>query len=329
MTEARSGAGGAAYASRPAEPERNRLEVRRRGFGFGYLLVLLGACCWSLGGLFVRSTSNVDAWQIVFYRSWVVLMAMGGFMALRYRSRLVQVFRNAGINAAIAGIALGLAGLAFIMSLFYTTVAQAIFMVGIAPFTAAMLGWWILGERVKSATWTAMVIALCGLAIMLWGTASGGFNGNVLALYSAFCFSCYSVLLRWGQKTDMTASIVWNAIFLILFSTVILLVPNVLRDGTGVQTLVVGWWNFLVIAAMGLVQLSLGLVLFTKGSRTVPAAELALLALAEPMLGPIWVWLAFGEVPALTTLVGGAVILSALVFQILATARRNVFSSSP
>jgi drug/metabolite transporter (DMT)-like permease len=305
---------GAAYAGSRKKRARS---------GFGYLLVLLGACCWSLGGLFVRSTEDIDAWQIIFYRSWVVLIAMGGFMALRYRSRLTNVFREAGLNAAIAGIALGLAGLTFVMALFYTTVAQAIFMVGIAPFTAAMLGRWILGERVKSATWMAMAIALGGLSIMLWGTTGGGFNGNVLALYSAFCFSCYSVLLRWGQNTDMTASIVWNAIFLIAFGTVVLLVPNALRDGAGTATLLVGWWNFIVIAAMGIVQLSIGLVLFTKGSKTVPAAELALLALAEPMLAPIWVWLAFGEVAAVTTLIGGAVILTALVFQILSTARRE------
>jgi drug/metabolite transporter (DMT)-like permease len=295
---------------------------RRRRAGLGFVLALLGACCWSFGGLFVRSTEGVDAWQIIFYRSWVVLATMGGFMALRYRSRLARVFAEAGINAPIAGIALGLAGLTFVMSLFHTTVAQAIFMVGIAPFTAAMLGWWILGERVRSATWIAMAIALGGLGIMLWGTTGGGVTGNVLALYSAFCFSCYSVLLRWGQKTDMTASIVWNAIFLILFSTIILLVPNPLRAGWGIETLQVGWLNLAIIAAMGVIQLTLGLVLFTKGSKTVPAAELALLALAEPMLSPIWVWLAFGEVPAATTLIGGAVILTALAFQILATARR-------
>jgi drug/metabolite transporter, DME family len=315
MTTVRAGGRSETYPGSP-------IGLRQKRSGIGFLLVLSGACCWSLAGLFVRSTEDVDAWQIIFYRSWVVLAAMGGFMALRYRSRLGRIFRDAGINAAIAGIALGLAGLTFVMSLFYTTVAQAIFMVGIAPFTSAMLGRWMLGERVKSATWMAMVIALGGLGIMLWGTTGGGFNGNVLALYSAFCFSCYSVLLRWGQKTDMTASIVWNAVFLILFSTVILIIPNALRDGSGVQTLLVGSWNLLVIAAMGLIQLTLGLVLFTQGSKTVPAAELALLALAEPMLSPIWVWLAFGEVPAVTTLVGGAVILSALAFQILATARR-------
>lgn len=297
-----------------------RRQAQRARLGFA--LALLGACCWSFGGLFVRSTEGVDAWQIIFYRSWVVLATMGGYMALRYRSRLVAVFVEAGINAPIAGIALGLAGLTFVMALFHTTVAQAIFMVGIAPFTAALLGRWILGERVRSATWIAMTIALGGLAIMLWGTAGGGFTGNVLALYSAFCFSCYSVLLRWGQKTDMTASIVWNAMFLIVFSGIVLIIPTALREEAGLETLQVGSWNLLVIGAMGVIQLTLGLVLFTRGSKTVPAAELALLALAEPMLSPIWVWLAFGEVPAATTLAGGAVILAALVFQIIATARR-------
>src|SRR6185312_9245523 len=149
-------------------------------------LTLLGACCWSFGGLFVRSTSDIDAWQIIFYRSWVVLAVTGGYMALRYRSQLGPVFRVAGINALIAGIALGLAGLLFMLSLFYTTVAQAVFMGGIAPFTSALLAWWMLGERVKRPTWIAMVTALLGLATMLWGTGGGGLNGSMLALLSAF-----------------------------------------------------------------------------------------------------------------------------------------------
>jgi drug/metabolite transporter, DME family len=294
------------------------LRARRGQVSYGVAFTLLGACCWSLGGLFVRSTENVDGWQIIFYRSWVVLVIMSLAMGLRHRGRLLTVLRAAGINAAIAGVALGLAGLTFVMSLFYTTVAQAIFMVGVTPFTAALLGWWILGERVHGSTWIAMLIALAGLAVMLWGSTGGGFTGAVLALYSAFCFSCYSVLLRWGQKTDMTASIVWNGAFLILFSTFVLLVPTPLRDHTGIEAFAVGWRNFLIIVAMGVIQLSLGLALFTRGSKTVPAAELALLSLAEPMLSPLWVWLAFDEVPSASTLVGGAVILAALVFRILA-----------
>jgi drug/metabolite transporter (DMT)-like permease len=293
-----------------------------RHFNFGFVLTLLGACCWSFGGLFVRTTSDIDAWQIIFYRSFVVLAVTGGYMALRYRSQLGPVFRVAGINALIAGVALGLAGLLFMLSLFYTTVAQAVFMGGIAPFTSALLAWWILAERVKRPTWIAMVMALVGLTTMLWGTAGGGLNGSVLALFSAFCFSCYSVLLRSGQKTEMTASIIWNAIFLILFSGAVLVLPTGLREAGGLSDFAVGWRNIAVIIAMGLVQLSLGLALFTKGSRTVPAAELALLALAEPMLAPIWVWAAYGEVPAAATLAGGAIILSALVYRSLTTARR-------
>jgi DME family drug/metabolite transporter len=293
-----------------------------RHFNFGFVLTLLGACCWSFGGLFVRSTSDIDAWQIIFYRSFVVLAVTGGYMALRYRSQLGQVFRAAGINALIAGVALGLAGLLFMLSLFYTTVAQAVFMGGIAPFTSALLAWWILGERVKRPTWIAMVMALVGLTTMLWGTAGGGLNGSVLALLSAFCFSCYSVLLRSGQKTEMTASIIWNVVFLILFSGAVLVLPTGLHEVGGLADFAVGWRNIAVIVAMGLVQLSLGLALFTKGSKTVPAAELALLALAEPMLAPIWVWAAYGEVPAAGTLAGGAIILSALAYRSLTTARR-------
>jgi drug/metabolite transporter (DMT)-like permease len=279
---------------------------------------LLGACCWSLGGFFTRATHGIDAWQIIFYRSWVVLIIMGTVMLIQHRSRVLSIFHEAGTSAAIAGIALGLAGLTFVLALFYTTVAQAIFMVGITPFSSAVLGWWILRERVRRSTWIAMVAALFGFGIMLGGTSLRGFSGSVLALYSAFSFSCYSVLLRWGQHTDMNASIIWNALFLIALSGLILLVPTPLRAGVGSGDFAIGWWNLVIVIAMGAIQLTLGLALFTIGSKTVPAAELALLALLEPVLAPIWVWLAFGEVPPVPTLAGGAVIMAALLGRIVA-----------
>ncbi|MGH6873416.1 MAG: DMT family transporter, partial [Aestuariivirgaceae bacterium] len=156
---------------RDSLPPGQRLErTGLRHFNFGFVLTLLGACCWSFGGLFVRTTRDIDAWQIIFFRSCVLLAITSGYLALRYRSRLWPMFRAAGINALIAGIALGLAGLLFMLSLFYTTVAQAVFMGGIAPFASALLAWWALGERVKGATWIAMAVALFGLATMLWGT---------------------------------------------------------------------------------------------------------------------------------------------------------------
>lgn len=290
----------------------------------GVALVLAGATCWSLGGVLVRLTEGIDAWQVVFYRSLVVLVVISVWIRSVHGSQSLAVVRRAGWTAAVAGIAAGLAGLSFVASLFYTTVAQSIFMLGIAPFCAALLGWWILRERVQGITWTGMMIALAGLGIMLVGGPGGGsFVGSVLALYSAFAFACYSVLLRWGQKTEMGVAQIWNALFLIPFTGLFLLLPTPLRDTSGFDALAIGWHNVPPVAFMGVVQLSLGMILFTRGSRGVPAAQLVLLTLIEPILGPVWAWLVVGEVPAVATVVGGGVIISAIAVQVLLSGQRR------
>jgi len=284
----------------------------------GVAFALAGPVCWSLGGLLIRITHDIDAWQIIFYRSITVLIVMGAWVWLNNRGALWRTVREAGINAVVAGIAVGTAGLTFVVAIFYTTVAQAIFMVGIAPFCSAMLGWWLLRERLSRITWGTMVIAAAGLFVMVGGELRPGEAvGIILALYSAFCFSCYSVLLRWGQRTDMTVAVIWNAVYLIIFSGLVMLLPIPLRSTHGLDSLAVGWQNLAVIIFMGAVQLSLGMILFTRGSRVVPAAELALLALMEPTLAPLWVFLAVGEVPQIGTLIGGAVIMGAIVIQVL------------
>jgi DME family drug/metabolite transporter len=297
--------------------------MRRRivpGYGFGILLGIAAATCWSLGGVLVRLTDGIDSWQIVLYRSLTVLILMGAWMALTHGRRAFAVIRHAGLNGVVAGIAVGLAGLCFVLSLFYTTVAQSIFMTGITPFCAAFLAWWLLGERVGWASFGAMVIALIGLGIMVAGSLGNtSFIGTLLALFSAFAFSCYSVLLRYGQQTDMTAALIWNALFLCLLSLIALLAPTPLRSSFGPGELAIGWTNYMWVTLMGAVQLTLGLVLFTLASRSVPAAQLALLALVEPTLGPIWAFLAVNEVPPVSTVIGGVVVMSAIVIQVLAT----------
>ncbi|HUF45138.1 MAG TPA: DMT family transporter [Aestuariivirgaceae bacterium] len=298
--------------------------------GLGIAMVLGGVLCWSSGGVLVRLTDGIDVWQIMFYRSIVVLMVISAWIWSIHGRQSVVIVRAAGWTAAIAGIAAGVAGLSFIAALFRTTVAQTVFMIGIAPFCAALLGWWILRERVQGATWAGMMIALLGLGLMLAGGPGGGsFVGSVLALYSAFAFACYSVLLRWGQNTEMVAAQIWNALFLIPFTAIILLLPTPLRDTGGFHALMIGWHNVPLVLVMGAVQLSLGMILFTRGSRTVPAAQLSLLALAEPMLAPLWAWLVVAEVPAPATVAGGVVILSAIAVQVLLlTRRRGQFAHS-
>ena len=253
----------------------------------GYAFAAAGAACWSLGGALVRLTENVDLWQIIFYRSLTVLLCMGLWLGLRFRSAFFARLADAGLNAVIAGVAVGIAGLTFVAALFYTTVAQAIFMTGITPFLSAMLGFWILREKIPPITWLAMTVALIGMGVIFAGNAGGGaLTGTILAIYSAFCFSCYAVLLRWGQRTEMSVALIWNALFLLVISALIMLLPVGVREHAGAASFMIGWKNLAVIGVMGAVQLTLGLILFTVGSRSVPAAQLSLIALIEPTLSP-------------------------------------------
>ena len=203
------------------------MSPRTFSYAAGVAFTAAGATCWSLGGALVRLTDGIDAWQIIFYRSVTILILMGLWLSWRFGSTLPHHMVNAGLNAVIAGVAVGTAGLTFVIALFYTTVAQVIFMVGITPFLSAILGFWILRERIPPITWAAMTIALTGMGVIFYGTGSGGaITGTALALYSAFCFSCYAVMLRWGQKTEMSVALIWNAIYLILFAGAVMLLPT-------------------------------------------------------------------------------------------------------
>jgi len=294
-------------------------------YGLGVLLAASGALCWSMGGALVRLTDHIDAWQIVFYRSVTVLICMGILLSARHGTNLPLRFAEAGWNGFIAGLAVALAGLTFIISLFYTTVAQSIFMVGLAPFCSAFLGLWILRERVPHVTWLAMLIALIGMAVILYGASnsSGSVIGAIISIYSAFSFSCYNVALRWGQRTDMTVALIWNALILIVVTAAMLLLPTGLREQHGAQEFLIGLPNLAACIIMGAIQLTLGLMLYTWGSRAVPAAQLSLIALAEPTVSPLWAWLAVGELPPIATFAGGAVILIAIIVQATFGSRRQ------
>ena len=297
---------------------------RSFSYGAGVAFVAAGAACWSLGGALVRLTDGLDVWQIIFYRSLTVLVCMGLWLTVQFRGTLFRRMSDAGMNAVIAGVAVGTAGLTFVASLFYTTVAEAIFMVGVAPFLSALLGFWILKERIPPITWVAMTVALLGMGVIFYGNRGGGaVTGSLLALYSAFCFSCYAVLLRWGQRTEMSVALIWNALYLILVSGLVLLLPLGLSERAGLAAFAIGWWNGFAVFLMGAVQLTLGLVLFTMGSRSVPAAQLSLIALVEPVLSPLWAWFVAHELPPVWTFIGGAVIVAAIVIQALFSATRD------
>jgi RarD protein len=294
-----------------------------QSYGKGVTMALVGAACWSLGGGLVRMTEDADAWQIIFYRSLTVFVLTLAWLFWRKGPATANAFASGGMVAVLAGVAIGVAGLLFVVALFYTTVAQVIFMTGIAPFSAALLARLFLKERTTRATWTAMTIALVGLVVMLFAEPGAvSIAGTALAMLSAFFFSVYSVMIRTRPGADMTVAVVWNALFLLALTSLVMLVPTPLREGFGLSQFAIGWENYFWIFIMGAVQLTLGLILFTTASRSVPSAQLALLALVEPTLAPVWAWLASGELPPVSTFAGGAIIMLAIVFLVVANSGR-------
>ncbi len=279
-------------------------------------LVVLAGLLMSIGGIGVRLIESADAWQILFYRSLALIATLLVVLGIRNRGALLGTFRAAGAPAVVAGLCLSFAFCGFIFSLGYTTVANTLFVLAAAPFLAAVLGLLVLGEAVRRATWLAMATALAGIGVMVWeGFAGGNPLGNLTALVAAFGFAGFTVALRWGKTRDMRPAVCWAALFTLGVAGLMIVL-----GGTG--DFAISAWDLGLCVVMGAVQVGAGLLVYTAGSRHLPAAELALLALTEVVLGPIWVWLGIGETPSPATLLGGAIVFGAIAGNALSGLRR-------
>jgi DME family drug/metabolite transporter len=307
----------AAGRSQPSAAISGRLAS---GYLQGVLLVALAGVFWSLGGILVRSVEAAGAWQIIFYRSLALAFSLLLIVAVRHRGRLARAFGQAGWNGVLAGACLSAGFIGYVLSLYHTSVANAVFMLGTAPFFSAVLGRFFLGERVRRATWLAMTLALSGIAVMVAGSLVGGtILGNLLALTAGISFAGFNVLLRYGRANDMLPAVVIAGLIAALIAAAVVAAS---ADDAGLwAAFVLGARDLLLCLTMGSVQVGLGLTVFTIGARHVPAVELALLAMTELVLAPLWVWVGVGEVPSAFTLAGGAVIMMAIACQALAGVR--------
>ena len=283
----------------------------------GVVLVLLAGVAWSTAGLVIRLMEQADGWQIVFWRSAAMVPTLLLFIALRNGGALAAAFRRAGWNAVVGGLCLACAFTGFVFALLHTTVANVLFILSAAPLVAAVLGRLILGEPVRRATWGAMIIALAGVGVMVAGSLErGALLGNLIALLTTFGFAGFTVALRRGREVDMLPAVCLGGIISMMIS------GSALARADALAAFAVSGHDLALCLALGMVQLSLGLVLYTFGSRHVPAAELTLLAMTEVVLGPIWVWIGVGETPSATTLLGGAIVLGAVAGQAVGGVRR-------
>jgi drug/metabolite transporter (DMT)-like permease len=228
--------------------------------------------------------------------------AVGAGMAVVYRGQALTRLRAVGWPGLLSAVLLTGAFVFYVLAVTHTKVANALIIMSIQPLIAAVLARVLLGERLSLATIAAITVALAGIVVMFAdGIAGDGLIGDVLALGIALCFGVNIIVLRRWRSVDMVPATAVAGVV-----SALAVVPLAEPFSTGATDLG-------RLALLGFFQLGLGLVLFVRGSRHLKAAELGLISLLEVVLAPIWVWLAIGEAPSPLGLLGGSIVLAAVI----------------
>ena len=272
----------------------------------GPLLILTGGFCLSWGGLILRSFESASIWQILFYRSIFFLWVLIAFILLTYRKKTFQKIKEAGVPGLIGGIFLSTNFVAYMYAMMETTVANVVFIISTQTVFLPIVAYIFLREKISSRGYVAIVLAMIGVTLMIGDSfGTGSLKGNLAALTIPINFSVLVLIIRKYPKVDMIPAIFYAGILSCLYG--LFLLEDMIISTKDV------WLSFL----LGVPQLAFGFIFITIGSRTTPAVMVGLLMLMESIFAPIWVWLFYGEIPPASVLIGGIIILSAVVMKSL------------
>lgn len=272
--------------------------IRRRG----QLFVACAAVAWSSAGVLQRELS-VDTTTQLAGRALFAFIALAGFVAVSNRGRTIVAFRSMGTAGLAVAVCTAIASGSFIVALNHATVANVLFMQAVAPIAAALLARIALGESITRRAWVAMTVALLGVGLMVGGPGSGGVLGVGVSLVMTLAFAASIVITRHRREVSMAPAICLSQVL------VVLAIAPLAHPTTVTER------DLALLMLLGVGQMGLGLAFLTVGARLIPAAEVALITLLEVVLGPLWVWIALSERPALTTILGGVVVILAVVLQ--------------
>lgn len=266
------------------------------------LLMIASSVVISFSGLIVRIL-EVGPLVMNFYRGMFLMCAVMVLLVVRYRGATIVRVISVGWSGIIAGIMLAAAAITFLQSLTHTTVANTLFVLAAIPFVTAGLAWIFLKERPNLATLITMVIAFAGIVIMIGeGFTIGAAYGNIMALLTTLSFSIYAVLVRRNRQVDMLPAI-------LISTLIIMVVVALMRQGE----LEISRQDLWLCLLWGGVMSGFTSACFIVASRHIVAAELTIFMLLEFALGPVWVWLFVNESPSRWTLVGGALVICAVL----------------
>ena len=278
---------------------------------FAIPIVLFAGILWSFGPYVVRQIDDAASvpWQYLFTRGTVIFLILNCYLFFTEGIQFYKNYLRIGLSGLLGGIGLGTAMITFIWSITNTSAAITLLCLAAMPFITALLGFLFLKEQISFGVWMSIVVASVGVAIMAFGSVSlGSFTGLLFGLASAVGFSIFSVTLRWKKNTPKFTTVAIAGLFCLVVSLFILNSNDLNIISTSKNESLFALHGTLVC---------LGLILYSIGSKFIPAADLTLLSLTEVVGGIFWVWLpilGINEIPSANTIIGGFLILMAILY---------------
>jgi len=285
-------------------------------------IVLIAGLFWSFGPLVIRYVDQPELfpWQYLFARGLIIFIILNFYLYLNEGTRFVKNYLRIGLSGMVGSVGLASAMMSFIWSITHTSVAITLLCLAAMPLITALLGFIFLKEKISINTWISIIIAAIGIYIMAMNDQKiDNTTGLVFGLTSAFGFSIFSISLRWRKETPQFTTVSLAGLICALFSFYIIIQSN--------SSLFSSSKNEMLFSLHGTL-VCIGLILYSIGSKHLPAAELTLLSLTEVIGGIFWVWLPlFGinEVPSANTIIGGFIIFMSLIYYSLLTKNNRRF----
>ena len=270
----------------------------------GYLLLLFGGFCLSWGGFVIRSFEEASVWQILLLRSFFFMLALIVFLAATYKKNTINIIKNAGFPAVFGGLVMSFSFIAFVVAMTNTSVANVVFIISTQTMFLAIFGYFYLKEKVSLVSFISILLAMSGITIMVGDSlSSGSFFGNLVALAIPINFSILVMIIRKNKNLDMVPAIFYSGIFSVIYGLILS------------ESFIFTSHDILMGFFLGVPQLAFGFISITIGSRSTPSATIGLLMLTETICAPIWVLLFLNEIPPVSTLIGGFIIILAIIIK--------------
>ncbi len=278
----------------------------------GPILVFLGALSLSFGGLIVKSFQGANLWQILFWRSIFFILVVSIFLILKYRKKVFTAFVISGIPGLIGGLILSTGFCGYVFAMYNTTVANTNFIIQTQTIFLAIFGYLFLKEKVSKLTLVSIILAISGIILMVGTSLSPGqMSGNIAAFIMPVSFAILILIVRKYPSVDMVPLQLIAGIFAMLVGYFV------------AGKIMISFYDIFLGFLAGFFQLGFGFILITIGARRTPSALVGVIMLTEAVLGPMWAWIFINEKPPLMVVIGGSVVIIAVLLQFLPLLKKN------